>query len=259
VIVSYFEAGKICDYIAEKWGNDSILAMIRSFADRKTTAEAIEESLHETPAAFDKQFLAWLDQKAGEPARRFDEWKKGIGIVRSDLQNKKTDDAIRQGLAIRNFYPEYVGDDSVYELLSRAYISKGDKASAIRQLEAYRDAGGTNLQSLKQLAALEQDTGSRKQAQITLRKLNYIFPEDQEIHSRFGDLLLKEGDANGAIREYQALIELKPADAAQSHYQLAKAFSAARRINDAKDQVLLALEAAPNFKPAQQLLLELNK
>jgi cellulose synthase operon protein C len=259
VIVSYFEAGKICDYIAEKWGDDSILSMIHSFADRKTTAEAIQESLHETPAAFDKQFLAWLNQKTGEPARRFDEWKKGIGLVHSDLQNKKTDDAIREGLAIRNFYPEYVGEDSVYELLSRAYISKSDKTSAIGQLEAYRDAGGTNLQSLKQLAALEQDTGNTKQAQITLHKLNYIFPADQEIHSRFGDLLLKEGNANGAIREYEALIELKPADAAQSHYQLAKAFSAARRINDAKDQVLLALEAAPNFKPAQQLLLELNK
>jgi hypothetical protein len=34
---------------------------------------------------------------------------------------------------------------------------------------------------------------------------------------------------------------------------------AARRNGEAKDQVLLALESAPSFKPAQQLLLQLNQ
>jgi cellulose synthase operon protein C len=259
VIVSYFQAGKICDYIAQNWGDDAILAMIHSFAARKTTAEAIEANLHIKPAAFDKQFLTWLDQQTSAPVRHFDEWKKGIAQVRSDLHDGKPDQAIREGLAIRNYYPEYVGEQSVYELVSQAYIAKGDKANAIRQLEKYRDAGGTNVTSLKQLAALEEDSAQLQQAEITLRKLNYIFPEDQEIHRRMGDLLLKAGDTNGAIREYKALLELKPADSAESHYQLAKAFSAAHRINEAKDQVLLALEAAPNYKPAQQLLLQLNK
>jgi hypothetical protein len=32
----------------------------------------------------------------------------------------------------------------------------------------------------------------------------------------------------------------------------------ANRTEEAKDEVLSALEAAPNFKPAQRLLLELN-
>jgi hypothetical protein len=40
---------------------------------------------------------------------------------------------------------------------------------------------------------------------------------------------------------------------------LAKAFHAAHRVQEAKDQVLLALEAAPDFKPAQQLLLQLSQ
>ena len=32
----------------------------------------------------------------------------------------------------------------------------------------------------------------------------------------------------------------------------------ANRIEEAKDEVLSSLEAAPNYKPAQRLLLELN-
>src|SRR6185437_2822715 len=43
VLVSYYEAGKICDYIAQKWGDDTILGIIHSYAAGKTTAEVIEE------------------------------------------------------------------------------------------------------------------------------------------------------------------------------------------------------------------------
>ncbi len=40
VIVSYFQAGRICDYITNKWGWDTILAMLKDFSvdaeDRRT-------------------------------------------------------------------------------------------------------------------------------------------------------------------------------------------------------------------------------
>jgi tetratricopeptide (TPR) repeat protein len=259
VIVSYFEAGKICDYITQKWGNDAILGMIHSYADRKTTADAIQENLHETAADFDKSFGAWLDQQTGSTVRHFDEWRQGIKAARMDLQNGKKDEAIREGLRIRDYYPDYVGSESDYELIVEAYIGKGDKATAIQALEQYRDKGGRSVETLMKLARLEQETGHPRQAENTLRKLNYIYPEDDEIHRRMGSLLLNGGDASGAIREYQAVLALQPADPAESHYDLAKALRAAHRTGEAKDQVLLALEAAPDFKPAQQLLLQLNQ
>ena len=43
VLVSYWQAGTICDYIAERWGNDALLGMVHSFAALKTTPEAIED------------------------------------------------------------------------------------------------------------------------------------------------------------------------------------------------------------------------
>ena len=61
-----------------------------------------------------------------------------------------------------------------------------------------------------------------------------------------------------AVREFQAVLAGKPIDIAGAHYQLAKAFQTAHRIPEAQDEVLSALEAAPGFKPAQKLLLELN-
>jgi len=258
VLVSYFEAGKICDYIAQKYGNNAILGMIHSYADRKSTVEALQENLHETPEAFDKEFLAWLNERTGNTVRHFDAWKQGLQAAHADLQAGKLDDAIRTALEVRDFYPQYTGKGSVYELLAEAYEKKGSKGAAMAELERYRDQGGTGIDSLKHLAALEQEASQTKQAEATLRELNDLYPEDGEIHQRLGNLLLADGNANEAIREDEAMLALHPADTAASHYQLAKALNAAHRTSEAKDQILLSLEAAPDFKPAQQLLLQLS-
>src|ERR1700761_433258 len=259
VIVSYFEAGKMCDYIVQRWGNDAILGMIHSYAVRKTTADAIQDNLHESAAAFDKDFQGWLDQKTENTVRHFDEWKKGMKVAYDDLQHGKQDEALRQELAIRDYYPDYVGGHNLYELTADFYLTKDDKPAAIRELETYRDTGGTDVGLLNKLASLEQEAGKSQQAEVTLRKLNYVYPEDEETHRRYGDILLQAGDAAGAVREYQAVVTLQPADRAESHYELARALNAAHRTNEAKDEVLTALEAAPGFKPAQQLLLQLSQ
>jgi cellulose synthase operon protein C len=51
---------------------------------------------------------------------------------------------------------------------------------------------------------------------------------------------------------------MHPIDAAGSHYNLAKAFQAAGRKDQAREEAITALEAAPSFKPAQKLLLEVS-
>lgn len=259
VLVSYYEAGKICDYISEKWGNDAILGMIHSYAARKTTAEAIQDNLHEDATAFDRDFFAWLDQKTGNTVRHFDQWKGGMKAAYADLQSGKKDDALREAEAVHNYYPDYVGGGSAYELISNSLLTKNDKHGAMLELERYRDFGGENVDLLKKLATLERDAGSNKQAENTLTKLNYIYPEDGEIHSMLGAILLKDGNASGAVREAQATLALHPPDTADAHYRLALALQAAHRPDQAKDEVVLALEAAPGFKPAQQLLLELSQ
>jgi tetratricopeptide (TPR) repeat protein len=73
-----------------------------------------------------------------------------------------------------------------------------------------------------------------------------------------GQLSLDLGHAKIAEREYQAVLDLKPADPAAAHLGLALAYKMENRPDQARDEVISALEAAPNFKPAQKLLLELS-
>jgi tetratricopeptide (TPR) repeat protein len=105
---------------------------------------------------------------------------------------------------------------------------------------------------------LQQDQVRKSDASATLERLTFIYLHDEELHKRLGDLKLELNQADKAVREYQAVLAMKPVDLAGAHYQLAKAYQSARRIPEAKEQVFLALEAAPGFKPAQRLLLELE-
>jgi cellulose synthase operon protein C len=259
VIVSYFQGGKICSYIAEKWGYAKLLDMIHSYAKLESTPDVFQKDLGISTTDFDKEFLAWLDAQTKITTDHFDEWREKLKSMVADERAMKYDDVIKTGNAIRDWYPDYVEVGSVYELLADAYTAKGDKDDARKQLEKYNDVGGRDPKLVERLATLEEEAGEPKKAAAALNRLNYIYPEDQELHKRLGDLWLAQNNVTGAIREYQALLALKPLDQATSHYQLAEAYRRADRLDQARDEVLLALEAAPGFKPAQKLLLEIAK
>lgn len=259
VIVSYFQAGKVCDYINQKWGYDRLLAMMRGFAERKPTAQVVREQLQMEPEAFDKEFLTWLDGQVGGPVKNFEEWSKRVKALAALAKEKKHDEVLREGTAIRDLYPDYVEAGSVYEMLAEAHLAKGNKAAAAKQLADYARIGGRYPAALKQLGDLETELGRKKEAAAALERLNLIYPQDQELHRKLGTLYMELTQPARAVREWQAVVAMKPLDLAGAHFELARAYQASRRNEEALEHVYLALEAAPGYKPAQKLLLELNK
>ncbi|MFB3778115.1 MAG: tetratricopeptide repeat protein [Bryobacteraceae bacterium] len=259
VIVSYFQAGRICDYIQRKWGFQKLVDMMRAFGQLKETPEVIREQLDLAPEEFDKQFQADLIARTKVPVDTFEEWKKGMQRIAELVKAEKRDDLIREAPAVRDLYPEFVESGNLYEVLADAFLAKGDKKAASDELTRYMRAGGRSPDALKRLAGLLEERGSPKEAMEVLDRLNRIFPRDEELHRRLGDLRLGAGDAEGAIREYRALLAMAPLDRAASHFSLARALRMAEKREEAKEQVLLSLEAAPSYRPAQKLLLELSQ
>jgi tetratricopeptide (TPR) repeat protein len=259
VIVSYFEAGRICDYINREWGWDKLLAMIHDFATGASTPDVIQKELGMAPEQFDKHFLASLEAETKKTVDGFEDWRKHLMKVAEEAKAGKNDDVIRDAVPIRDIYPDYVEAGSVYQFLADAYLAKDNKPAAIAELERYAKAGGRSPDTLKQLATLLEEAGNRREAAEVLDRLNYIQPVDEELHRRLGDLWLSLGNAEGAIREYRAVLAQAPTDPAASHFSLAKASRASNRPGEAKDELLLSLEAAPGFRPAQKMLLELSR
>jgi tetratricopeptide (TPR) repeat protein len=240
------------------WGYDKLLAMIHDFAELKSTPQVIEQEFQMKPEEFDRQFLAWLDGQTKRTVDGFEEWRKRIKGISESAKAKKWDDVIKEGNAIRDMYSDYVETGNVYEFLSDAWLAKGDKAKATAELERYSAIGGRNPATIRQLASLQIEQGRKKEAVATLERLNYIYLKDEEAHQSLGKLYLDLGNSAAAIREFQAVLAGAPIDVAGAHYQLARAFQGERRTDEARDEVIAALEAAPSFKPAQKLLLELT-
>jgi cellulose synthase operon protein C len=259
VIVSYYQAGKICDYISERWGESKLLDMIHEFGKNRPTVDVIREQLGMEPAAFDKEFLAKIDMETSKTVAGFAEWTKSVREVNQLMKDGKTDEVIAKGRAIEGLYPDYVESGNVYAFVADACLKKEDKACAIDELGRYSKIGGRDPELIKKYAKLLEDAGKIKEAETALERLNFIWPVDAELHQRLGNLLLQTNDATGAVREFQALIAMHPIDVAGSHYNLAKAFKAAGRNDQAREEAITALEAAPNYKPAQKLLLEVSE
>ena len=258
VVVSYFEAGRICDYITEKWGWETVLAMLRDFGASDSTATVIRKELKMEPADFDRQFSAALDAETERTVENFDRWKEAIKRIDAASASRNYDEVIRLGNDVRDLYPGYVEHHSVYEALAKAYLAKDEKGAAVDQLEQYVHAGGRDPDSIMLLANELAAAGNRKEAAAILERLNYIYPMLSEQHRLLGELWLEQDNARGAIREFQALLAAKPTDLAGAHYDLARAFNLNHQTEDARNELIDAMEIAPGFRPAQKLLLQLN-
>ena len=259
VIVSYFQAGTICDFIGSKWGEGKLLDMVHSYAKLATTPQAIQQNLGLSPEEFDKQYLAWIDQKYGAVAAHFNEWREKLKALAAAAEQKQYDIVLQQGPAVLALYPQYVDDANAYELIAEADHARNDAKAEETILAAYEHAGGQKPDVLKRLAALEENAGETNEAIATLERLNYIYPvKDEDLHRRLGDLLYAQKQFDGAVREYNAVIASNPVDKAGAEFNVAQAYFAAGQKDKAQDSVLAALEIAPGYRPAQKLLLELQ-
>jgi tetratricopeptide (TPR) repeat protein len=260
VIVSYFQAGTICDFIGEKWGEGKLLDMVHSFARLQTTPEAMQQNLNLAPEQFDQQYLAWIDAKYGVEAAHFDEWREKLKPLVAAAEQKQYDNVLQQGPAVLALYPEYVDDANVYELMAIAYKARGSTQSEAAILTGYEHAGGQSPDLLNRLAQLEQQAGEPADAIATLERLNYVYPvNDEDLHRRLGDLLYAQKQYDDAIREYKVAVASNPVDKAGAEFNLAQTYFAAGQKDKAEDSVLAALEAAPGYRPAQKLLLQLQR
>ncbi|MGB9431094.1 MAG: hypothetical protein WBQ89_02525, partial [Candidatus Acidiferrum sp.] len=100
VIVSYFQAGSICDFVKEKWGEGKLLDMAHSYAELQATPQVIHQNLGIASDDFDKQYLAWIGQKYGTEAAHFDEWRQKLRALFAAAQQNQYDVVLELGPAI---------------------------------------------------------------------------------------------------------------------------------------------------------------
>jgi len=260
IAVSYFQAGLICQFIDREWGFERLVEMLHRFAGEISTADNIEQTLGIPSEEFDTRFQDFLKEKLGKLGE--DGLKAWRAALKESLTAARKEDwnaAVEPAKKAKEIYPDYVESGSPYVLLAEAYDKSDDRDAAIAELTAYFKRGGRSPKTLKKLAGWLTEADRGLEAAEALEELLWVWPLDEELHAKLGDLWLEQGKTAEAEREFQALLALDPLDKASAHYRLAQAY---HRMDDSKKtrrHLLMALEAAPSYRPAQKLLLEITR
>ena len=257
VIVSYTQAGLLCQYIAREWGQQGLVDMLNGFADGLDTVGAIRRGLGVAPEDLDRGFREFLESEFRTTLDVLDEWKGLTQATYRALDSGDWEEVLNRAETAVKTYPDHVDDGDAYIPMAMAYEELGRRQEALDTLETYWRLGGYSPGALRRLGGWLHEAGRPEDAIAVYSDLIMVTPLDAEVHTTLGDWMLAEGMADGALREYRALMAMQPHDLAGAHYRLATAWLALEDQARTREHLLYALEIAPHYREAQQLLLEI--
>jgi len=280
VPLSYYLASMVCEMIESERGIGTIRDMLAGYRRGLTTERVFRDVLKVEPAAFDESFDKWLHQRF---AKHFDVIRPAMPLTmggrrqpggeaipitgpflealvkgRALLAAGQVDEAIVELKKAKEMFPEYADADGPYVLLYEAYRRKDDKRAAAAELQTMTSINeGAFAENLAAAAGL-LELGDRAGAVAALDRAVWINPFESEPHERLAELGALLSDRRIVIRERRALLALDPTDRVEALYQLALAYADAGDATSARREVLRALELAPNYSKAQDLLLRIR-
>jgi tetratricopeptide (TPR) repeat protein len=282
IALAYFESSLLVDHIVSTHGEAKLRALVKSYGEGLEGDAAVEKtiggSIGDLQASFDKA----LDARFGALRTALRELPPGTlpaGGQGADLAmlkaaadanpgNYGVQLALGQVLAAAGdkaafepleraakLVPVATGDDSPHAIMGKLAEQLGDPARAIREYEALLAQDHTSLEPARRLAALVEKTGPRESLMRAYDRVVALYPFDSEAHSGLGRVAMSAKDAKTAVREFKAALATGPADKAAAHCDLGEAYLLAGQVAEAKKEALTALEIAPTFDRAQDLLL----
>ncbi len=280
VPIAYFEASQICEFIAERYGFDAILQMLAMYREKAKTPDVLRQVLKLSESDFDREFSAYVEKKA-RPLHQALSTQNNVAASMTKeevLKQLETQDtfalriraaellaadgdtaaAVMHYIRALELYPYASGQGNPYDSVAKLLEQKGEPARAASLLEGLVKTDENNLEALKTIVRIRASLGERQKALDALRASFFISPFDYKLHTQAGELSVDLKDYAQALTEFQVALALQPPNVAEANYNVATAYYALGRQPEAKRSVLRALEAAPRYEKAQELLLKIT-
>lgn len=276
---SYYQASLVVEHIVEVYGQAKLRALVAAYADGSDTEAAIQKSLGVDIDGLQKSFDGFLETRYagmrralavpdGLTEKSTPEQIKTIALANpgsytaqmalaESLVESDPDGAIAAFERAAKLIPNVTGEDSPDALIAAVAVKKGDKPRAAVALENLTGMSNTDIASARQLATLVDPARDRTRLQLALKSVVAIDPFDGASHAALGRMDLEAKRLDDAIRMFRVALAAKPLDRASAHADLAEALAEAGQRDEAKKEALAALEIAPTFTRAQDLLLKL--
>ena len=281
ISLAYFQASVLVEHIADAYGEAALHKLVRSYGDGLDTEEALAEiglDFESLQTTFDqavearfgdlRRALESVGEAGTEPGeaalladlRRLAEQYPGrfsiqfsLGVALREAGDLEAAvEALERAAALA---PMVTGIESPRGLLAAIAEERGDLERAMRELERLLAHDHTSLEAARRLAALAEEAGDQRRLALAYDRLIGIDPFDPLPHQAVGRLALGAGDSAAATREFQIALAAGPIDRVGAHCDLAESHLMAGELDEAKRAALAALEIAPTYERAQDLLL----
>lgn len=279
---AYFQSAMVVDFLVKRYGFVTLKKVLDDLASGVEIGHALERhaaDLDQMDAEFRadaaeqaKQLGYGLDWETYDLSAIIDDddpdrlarWVEDhptslsglLALAKQSIQARKWDEAVTPLQRLINLYPEQTGGDSAYVLLAAVQRQRKDAKAEREILESYvpkDDAPAASLFRLIELQQKDRDWAGVMTAAAQLRGIQPLSPVLHRAQAQAAEELSRWPDAMSAL---EALLELAPDDQADLHFRLARAYHELKS-PAAKRHVLMALEHAPRYRAAQELLLEI--
>ncbi len=280
VLLSYFHASRVIEYIADTYGFDAIIAILSSLSEGNKIDIAILEATGVSIASLDDTFVNTLKMQrgafaelladmpdplaedAGEKLESSEDGSenKFLTTLRSGhaaLKDQELDEAERLFTEAINLYPTFVHSGNAYDGLASVYRTRGETEKLEAILKRLLSVADHGVAESVELASLLKATGDVQGAVNYLNRSLYTAPYDRAVRSELAGLFVRLNDVDSAIHQRRAILALDPVDRAEAYFELAEVLHHGGRSREAKRAVLQSLELAPGYREAQQLLLRI--
>ncbi|HEX9652099.1 MAG TPA: tetratricopeptide repeat protein, partial [bacterium] len=275
ISLSYFQASLVVEFLAKKYGHEKLLATFPHFRSGMETEQIFKTVYGKDLSALNDEFHGYLKEKYRFDTvdYSFDHRETDPKRLSETLQEKPSNPFLNYRLGVyykesgdfdkaipllqkaRDLFPNFVMQENPYQTLAEIYIKEGQKQLAIKELTELTSRNGKELEPLHLLADLCLETKNYAGAIEALQKVIYITPFESEVHKKLAAVYLAQKQYDAAIQELKMLLVTGPADLAGTHCDLAGAYLQSGKKSEAKKSALQALEIAPNYERAQQILL----
>ncbi len=279
---AYYQSSMVVEYLIGRYGLPAVQRTLDDLGEGMAINQAL--SRHTEPIKkLDEDFAKWFKQLAEQLAPGVDlekpdldgdtspqaiaEWNKEHpknfwGLIvegQALIADRKFEEAKRPLVEAAQLYPDYDGAESPYALLAMIHRELGetkDERSVLEKLAALdADAADARLR-LVELAAETKDWKAVVEHATAMLAINPLIAAP---HRHLADAAGELDERKTAIDANRALLVLQPLDKAEIHYRLAQLLNEEGQTDDAKRQVLAALEQAPRYLAAHRLLLDITR
>ncbi len=152
--------------------------------------------------------------------------------------------------------PSYTGYPSPALVLSQIYEKEGDRQGQLAQLEILLENLQHDFDSAMILAKAALDDNNMERASYYIDRAMQVDPYRSDVHRLKAQYAELTQNPALAVTEYEVLVKLEIDDPVESHTDLAEAYLKNGQLLEARQNVLTALEIAPSYLRAQQVLLQ---